>query len=176
MQALIDFLIRNLLALWPITQVDEWQAAMMVRNGRIHRVLSPGLHWRWWFIEKKVQYPATEVVLSLPTCSVTTRDGRAIAVDANFGYRLVDIAKNWRSIWNLEKTLTAAAAGIICSEMATKDWSELQGAARRDREAEIMASLNAFAAERGMVVARVHLVACVEARQHRHFVDGSLAR
>jgi regulator of protease activity HflC (stomatin/prohibitin superfamily) len=176
MQALIDFLIRNLLALWPIACVDEWQRAMMVRNGRIHRSLAPGLHWRWLFVERVIQWPASEVVLSLATASITTADGRAIAVDANLGYRLVDIAKNWRTMWSLEKSVVAMAAGIICSNLALRAWEELQGEQRKERERDILVALNATSVGFGVEVVRVHLVACVEARQHRHFVDGTLAR
>jgi len=176
MQALIDFIIRNLLALWPIAQVDEWKCAMMVRNGKIHRPLPPGLHWRWWFIEKKIDYPKTEVVLSLATCSITTSDGKAIAVDANLGYRLVDLATNYRTIWNAELTLKAMAAGVICSDLAQRPWLELQGTHRRDREADLLSTLRSATAQFGIEIVRVHLVACVEARQHRHFVDGALSR
>lgn len=176
MQALIDFIIRNLLHLWPIVQVDEWQLAMMVRNGLIHRTLAPGLHWRWWFIERKIQWPSSEVVLSLPTCSVTTADGRAVAIDANFGYCLRDIAKSWRSIWNMETSVKAAAAGILCSYAAKCAWADLQGENREQREADVLNALAAFGSTIGVEIRRVHLVACVEARQHRHFVDGALSR
>lgn len=174
MQALIDFIIRNLLALWPFTRIYEWEAAMMVRNGRIQRPLQPGVHWRWLFIEEKRIWPKTEVVVTLPTCSLTTADGIAIAIDANFGYRLTDIVLAWRSLWSMESSLKAAASGIFCSHLATKPWAHLQGHARSDREDELRAALIDFAAPRGLSIERVHLVACVQARQHRHFVDGSL--
>lgn len=149
---------------------------MMMRNGVIHRVLTPGLHWRWWFIERKIEWPTSEVVLSLPTCSVTTSDGRAIAVDANFGYCLIDIALSWRRIWNMEMSLKAAAAGILCSELAQRTWVDLQGDARKAREEEIRVALDTFGRTVGLTIPRLHLVACVEARQHRHFVDGALTR
>lgn len=176
MQALIDFIIRNLLAVWPIVQVDEWQAGMMVRKGRIHRPLGPGLHWRWLFIEKRIQWPRSEVVISLPTSSITTADGKAIALDANIGYRLVDIIRCWRNVWNLERSIAAAAAGIMCTELATRVWADLQGPRRSERERELRVAFSAMAETFGVEIVRVHLVACVEARQHRHFVDGSLAR
>jgi regulator of protease activity HflC (stomatin/prohibitin superfamily) len=176
MQALIDFIIRNLLALWPIAVVDEWHIAMMVRNGRIRRTLGTGLHWRWWFIEKKIEWPSSEVVLTLATASLTTADGRAVSVDANLGYRLRDIARSWRGVWNLETSIRGTASGVMCSLLATKRWAEFQGVSRVDREREIRETLNAALTSYGVEIVRLHLVACVEARQHRHFIDGSLAR
>lgn len=40
MQALIDFLIRNLMALWPLARVNEWNRAILVRLGKIRRETS----------------------------------------------------------------------------------------------------------------------------------------
>jgi regulator of protease activity HflC (stomatin/prohibitin superfamily) len=176
MQALLDFVIRNLLSLWPIVQVNEWERAAMVRNGRIQRALSAGLHWRWLFIERKIDWAGTEVVISLATCSITTRDGKAIALEANLGYRLIDIVKSKRSLWSMETSLKAAAAGVVCSELSQCAWTEMQGVNRKEREAALLATLKELAAPWGIEIVRVHLVACVEARQHRHFIDGSLSR
>lgn len=175
MQALIDFIIRNLLALWPIAQVYEWECGMMVRRGKIQRVLSPGLHWRWWFIDEKRTWAATECVISLPTGAVTTADGESIAIDGNLGYRLHDIVMSWRTCWNMDASVKALAQGVICSHLATRTWPELQGDARKTVEAHLVTLLNEQTAVWGIEVSRVHLVACVRARQHRHFIDGALA-
>lgn len=96
MQALIDFLLRNLRALWPIEAVDEWQRAILVRGGLIVRELEPGLRWRWPFLDRVVTWPASEVVLDLGTSTITTADGITAALSGNLSYQLVDMAKAWR--------------------------------------------------------------------------------
>jgi regulator of protease activity HflC (stomatin/prohibitin superfamily) len=176
MQALIDFIIRNLLQLWPIARVYEWQVAIMVRRGKIHRSLSPGLHWRWWFFDEARTYPAAECVVALAAGALTTADGRSIVVDGNIGYRMVDMARNYRACWNIEKSLAGLAAGVLCSELAQRHWPALAGVGRVQVENELKARLNRETESWGIEISRVHLVACVEARQHRHFVDGSLTR
>src|SRR3954470_1619512 len=104
---------------------------MMLRRGRIHRTLTPGLHWRWWFVDEKRTWSGTEVVITLPTGAVTTADGESIALDGNIGYRLVDIVQSWRTCWSIEASLKALATGIICSHIATRAWTEIQGEQRR---------------------------------------------
>src|SRR3954465_3240150 len=135
MQYLIDFIMRNLLQLWPIARVYEWEQGMIVRRGRIQRVLSPGLHWRWWLVDEKRVWPSTEVVITLPTGAVTTADGESIAIDGNVGYVLVEMLKSYRTVWSMDSSLKALAAGVICSELATRQWTDLQGDVRGAIEA-----------------------------------------
>lgn len=176
MQALIDFIIRNVLQLVPFARVYEWQVGMMVRKGRIQRDLAPGIHWRWWFIDEARTWPRVECVVSLSTGAVTTADGESIAIDGNIGYAMVDIAKAFRRVWNTEASVKALAMGIICSTIAQRPWRDLQGDSRAPLEAELLEKVNAATTEWGIAIKRVHLVACVRARQHRHFLDGTLGR
>lgn len=170
MQALIDFIVRNLLALWPIARVYDWQQAMIVRGGRIRRELSPGLHWRWLFLEEVKVWPSTECVVDLKTGAITTIDDVAVVLSANVGYRLESIRKAWATVWNLEESLRAVAIGRLSSYAAALEWADLTGD-RAELERQMLDDLNAAIAEWGLKVTRVHLTDCVKARQHRLFMD-----
>lgn len=172
MQALIDFIVRNLLALWPIARVYDWQEAMRVRNGRIKEELSPGLHWRWWFIDEVKVWPGNEVGLDLAAGSVTTSDGQAISVSANVSYRCVSIAKMYRALWNHESTLKLVAIGHIASECATMTWAQLRE--RRNLEASLLVSLNATMNVRGIEVISIRLTDCVPSHAQHLYHDGKV--
>jgi regulator of protease activity HflC (stomatin/prohibitin superfamily) len=173
MQALIDFIIRNLMSLWPIVRVNEWQVGMVVRAGRIQRELPPGLHWRWWFIEEVKTWPGNEVALDLDTAAVTTSDGHAIAVSANIGYRVISLRDMWRGLWNTEASLGKLALGIIATECARQEWEYLR-TQRVPLETELRATLNAQMGRWGVSIERVHLTDLVIAKPHRHYMDAPL--
>lgn len=170
MQALVDFIVRNLMALWPVALVKEWELAIMLRSGRINRSLGPGLHWRWWFIEEKKAWPGQEIVIDLPVGSCTSADGRTLTISANLGYKVTDYTTYLRSVWNGEASLKATAIGFLTSTVAGKEWAAL-ATDRKGLEAELRDSLGAVVAPWGVAITRVYLTDLVEARQYRLFGD-----
>lgn len=173
MQALIDFLIRNLLALWPIARVHEWKQGLLVRNGRIRRELPPGLHWRWWFIEEVLTWPANTIAQDLETAAVTTTDGTSVAISANYAYRMLSIAKMYRGVWNTEPTLNRLILGCIATHCAQEAWDYLQHN-RADLEARLVVAVNAKVTHWGVVVDTINLTDLVRVRPYRHYMDGKL--
>jgi regulator of protease activity HflC (stomatin/prohibitin superfamily) len=171
MQALIDFLIRNLLALWPVARVYSWQHAFRVRNGVAAEELSPGLHWRWWFVDEVRTWPSTQQALDLATASITTTDGYSISISANMAFRVTSIRAMWLNVWNTTATLSQRAIGEIASLCARESWDSL----RSDRSAlerNLVDALNALAGDWGIEILQVRLTDLVITRGHRHYLDG----
>lgn len=171
MQALIDFVIRNLLQLWPIARVYSYQQGMRVRRGVIREELAPGLHWRWWFVDEVQTWAATQQALDLATASITTADGVSVSVSANIGYRMTSIRAMYLNVWNTATTIRLLALGEIASHCARLSWAELRGP-RAAFEASLVGALNQRVTPWGLVVERVHLTDLVVTRGHRHYVDG----
>lgn len=172
MQALIDFLIRNLLAVWPVARVRSWEQGLRIRAGIAREDLPPGLHWRWPFVDEVRTWPANDIGLDLSTAAITTRDGVACAVSANCVYRMRSIRAMHLRLWNTETTLRQIAAGVMASTCAGKAWASLQ-ADRPALEAEIREAVNGALAEAGVEVLRLHLTDLVVVRPHRHYLDGA---
>lgn len=172
MQALIDFLIRNLLALWPLARIYSWQQGLRVRCGIVREELDAGIHWRWWFIDEVKTWPITTIAADLDTAAVTTRDEIAVAISANLAYRVSSVRRVFLGSWNTEIALKQIALGIIASYCASRSWSELT-TNRRQIEAHLVDELNSrVGTDWGLLIERVHLTDLVRARPHRHYVDG----
>lgn len=175
MQALVDLIVRNLMALWPIALVREWEIGILVRRGRIVRVLRCGLHWRWPFFDEVKTWPGNEVCLDLASGSVTTSDERCITVSANCRYIVEDPAKAWRSLWNFENSLRQAILGIVCSGCAARTWADLT-TDRRMLERALAAEVNAVTNEWGIRITAINLTDLVLSAARHHYSDGSLAK
>lgn len=171
MQALIDFIVKNLLAIWPVTRIDQWEHGLVVRGGHIQRTLGVGLHWRWPFVDVVKKWPANLIALDLPAASVTTRDGKSVAVSANLGYRVTSISLMWLNLWNSENTLAKITVGELASYCAGEDWAHL-ASERRKVETEIVQRLNERCSDWGILIESVRLTDLVATRGHRHYVDG----
>lgn len=173
MQALIEFLTKNILALWPIARVNTWECGLVVRGGNIQREIGPGLHWRWWFIDEVKKWPSNEIALDLATAAITTTDGKSVAISANLSYRVTSIDALWREVWNVETSLGKVALGEIATFCATKDWCGLQSE-REKLERSLEKQLNNRVARWGLLIVRVCLTDLVLARPHRHYLDTPL--
>ena len=172
MQALIDFIIRNLVAIQPWCRIDAWNTAVRVRWGILKEELTPGFHWRIPFIDEIRTYPRTECVADLKTAAITTKDGESVVVSGNVGFRCLSIRQMWETVWSADDSLRQLALGRLASECANREWSELHGEGRARLEAELRDAVNASVAQWGVEVTRVHLTDCVKSRQSRLFVDG----
>lgn len=170
MQALIDLIMRNLRTLWPLCRVYEWQLAMMVRNGRILRLLTPGLHWQWPFVDEVYTWTRAESAIDLASGGITTRDGIGLTLSGNLAYRAVNIVPLWTKVWGIEATLRNVALGIITSHCLALTWDEVR--ARDGIEATLLERIRTETAEWGVEITRLHLTDCIATRGHRHFVDG----
>lgn len=171
MQELIKFILDRLLALWPLALVNEWQLAMLVRNGRIMRDLGPGLHWRWPLVEQVTTWARTEISLDLPTAAITTADGVAVAVSANLGFRVVDLARCFRTVWNVQDSIGTIALGRIAATCSAFTFAQL--CVRGHAETTARAALAETMAPMGLGVERLHFTDCVRLRAHRLYHDGS---
>lgn len=170
MNALFEWIFKQISALWPLTIVEEWRCAFLLRNGIIIKDLTPGLHWRWLFIEKIITFPKSECGLDLGTSAIITRDGKSVVISANLGYRVTDLALNYRKLWHSENSLAKLALGRMASHCAGMSLEELQN--RVLTENQILENLNSMVCEWGLEIPRFHLTDCVTARSLRHYIDG----
>lgn len=175
MQALVDLIVRNLMALWPIAKVLEWETAILVRCGRIVRVLGHGLHWRWPFFDEVKTWPGNEVCIDLASGAITTSDGRCVTVSANCRYRLFNAALGWKMVWSFETSIKQSVLGILCTGCASRTWDELTKD-RRALEAALVQEVNDVTSAWGIRVTAMNLTDLVLSDARHHYSDGSLAR
>lgn len=169
LQALIDFVQRKFLALWPLAKVYTTQQAVRVRFGHLMPgELGPGLHWKLPIADEIWRVSVNERTIDLREGSVSTLDRKAIVVSGNLSYRIGSARTLWLNVHDFDNSLANLALGRICSDVARKGWDDL----RENREAleiALLARVNEEVASWGVEVTRLHLTDLVEARQYRMF-------
>lgn len=172
MQALIDFIIKNFLKIWPVSKVTEWSTAMRVRGGKIQsEIAKPGLVWRWPVLDEIVTYPTSEIGIDLDTATITTTDEKTVTISANLAYRCISIKQMWKGVWSTDVTIKNNALGEIAAQCAAMSWVDLRSN-RTEMERRLVAALNVRAKQWGVEVMHCNLTDLVQSRQYRHYVDG----
>jgi membrane protease subunit HflK len=174
LQALIDFLIRNLMALWPIARVYSWQIGLRIRNGVAREELRPGLHFRMLFIDEIIRCNVVENTVNLQTGSVVTVDDQTLSISANIAYRITSPKAMWLSVQEPDDSIADIALGKLISLCSKKTWHELKHN-RAQVERWLRDRLVSETKDWGIEITRVFLTDCVPAKQIRLFNDGATA-
>jgi regulator of protease activity HflC (stomatin/prohibitin superfamily) len=174
-QALINFIIAQWKALWPISRVYSWEKGLLIRGGIIRRELAPGLHVRWPVLDEVYRANCAEQTIDLPTAAVTTSCGKSVAASANLAYRTCSPKKLWSKVSNIERSVTNLTLGFLAGELTKRSWEDLTQR-RDDVQSELAAHMSKQLEPWGVEVTRVYLTDLVEARHYRLFGDAAAVR
>jgi regulator of protease activity HflC (stomatin/prohibitin superfamily) len=171
MQALVDFLIRNLARMWPVRRVNPWNGAMLVRGGKMRGALEPGLHWCWPFLDEVFLVISTEQAIDLPAGTAITTDGVSFAYSANLTYKVTDAPRNWSTVYNPDASIRNLAFGILSRSLAAHTWDELRER-RTSIEAAALAAIGAEVSAWGVATTRLQVTDLTTVRALKLFGDG----
>jgi regulator of protease activity HflC (stomatin/prohibitin superfamily) len=174
MQALIDFIVSNLLAMLPFVIVEEWECAMRVRFGKIIGDVKPGFVWRIPFLEDIVSEECTEQTLNLKTATITTTDEVSVTLSANISYRVVDIKKLWRNASDFDESLGNLLLGLLAHHCSKKTYDQLMHGRGR-LEPFLVKKLTEKVDKWGVEIVVLHLTDFVSARPYKHYIDGIIS-
>lgn len=154
------------LSLWIIVQ--PWETALRTRAGKRQRVLSAGFHWRIPILDHVVKQSSRARVSMVPTQTLTTRDGRTLAVGIGIGYRVTDIVALYGGFEHAEDTIVQVAADIIAG-FVTDAREELLNPL--DLSETVAAELGHFLAQHGLTEVTVRVTDFAFVRSYRLLQD-----
>jgi regulator of protease activity HflC (stomatin/prohibitin superfamily) len=126
-EKLIELLQASLESILPFVILADYQEGVLLRLGRFHRKLGPGLHWKIPFNFDTVLHddvkPRTERLSGL---AATTTDGKSVGFDAVITYSIADIRKALLEVHDLKDAIADTAAGVIGTELSNKEWGAIR--------------------------------------------------
>ena len=152
---LIDFLLSciRLFEFWIV--VDAYQKAVVLRFGRFHRELDPGLHWMVPFgIDRALTDSVVPRTINLGPQSLTTRDGRSVVVSAVVTCRVANIKQALLEVEGVNHAVRDASFAEIAGVVLRTDWERLSHA---DLGEELAAACHKRARKWGIEIIRVQL-------------------
>lgn len=112
----------GLLRWWVV--VAPWEQAVRVRMGKHVAVLRAGVHLRVPFVDRVFRQSIRRRFSSIPTQTVTTRDGKTVTVSGTMGYAIADIGKLYDTLHHAEDTITSEGQGVIARFVARNDFAD----------------------------------------------------
>lgn len=174
-QAIVDLIKDIWHALVPFVIIDEYERGVRLRFGKILPVAHPpGLHWRWWLIERVEAEPVNERTIDLPTVYITTTDQQTFALSANLYVQTFDPVLMWKRVDDHENSMSRAAAGELAEWAKTMDSFELSAVGAPELKKCLCKKIDTRTKRWGVATMEVQLTTCAPIDLRGHLVEGSL--
>jgi regulator of protease activity HflC (stomatin/prohibitin superfamily) len=112
-EKLIDLLTACWQRLCPLEIIEAYNRGVVLRFGRYHRTIEPGLHWKWPIVEDVVSVLACITTLPLSPQTLTTRDDVGVVVAAVVKYEISKPEPYVTDIWDQRDVLADVTMGAV---------------------------------------------------------------
>ena len=123
---LIEFLKDGLEFFHFVTIIDQFERGIVLRFGRLHRHLEPGLHWFWPLkCEEVLRHPIVVDTQELGEQSLTTSDAHSITLTGVITFQVSDVEAVLLRVQGERQALIDSASGIIGTKVLESSWAEV---------------------------------------------------
>lgn len=124
---LFDFLISILKFFQFLDVVDAYQAGVVLRFGKFHREVGPGLVWLLpFFIDKLVWDNVVIEPLSIGPQSLTTKDGKSVVISPIVYFRIVEPRVFLLDVEGRNVIVKTTTCSVTSLYVRKHTWAELQ--------------------------------------------------
>lgn len=117
---LIEFLLGLITDILPCFVVTEYNKAVVFRAGKFHKVADGGIHWKIPFIDQPDERTVITTTMSIPTQSITTKDGIQLVVKAVVKYNINDIKKHVLNVYDPIDAISDTTQGIVKEQITSR--------------------------------------------------------
>lgn len=124
MEALLAFVWKFILEVWPWTIIDNWELGLRVRLGKHLKALKPGVRVSLPFIDSILTESKTLKSTNLTEQTMRTLDRVNASVSGVIWYYIVDIEKLWMSVDDHEDSMSNLAMTALASKLGSIKFSD----------------------------------------------------
>lgn len=110
----------------PFIIIDAYQNGGVLRFGKYHRTLRPGIHWKIPFAEEVNTQNVCLTTIRTPPQSLTTKDDVNVVVASIIRYRLHDVEPYICEVTDEKDVLIDVTMGSIRKGVMALAWPELR--------------------------------------------------
>lgn len=138
-----------------LLHVPKGQRAIKFIRGRTEEK-GPGLHWYWPVTTTPSAYPVVRQVLSLPTQTLTTKDGRTVIAGAVVVYSIANLTAFMVENYDAEDSVGELSEAGVRKAVTERTFKQLQDA-QADVDSRLSARTQRLLAPLGVEVEYVRL-------------------
>lgn len=109
----------------PIFIIDQWEEAVVLRNGKFLKTVKPGLYCKRPFFDSVWKHTVITQSIDIPPQSVTTADNKNVVVKGIIRFNITDIKSFLTTITKPEDVLTDTTGGMIRDIIEDTAWVDI---------------------------------------------------
>ena len=125
---MFDRILDNLSKLWDFLKfcqiIKVYETGVVLRWGKVHRKVEPGLVWKWPVFEDLIEANSVLTTLRLSPQTLTTADGQSVVVTAIVKYWIEDIELYTTKIWDAVDVLADETMGTVRERIQKTSWAD----------------------------------------------------
>lgn len=162
---IVDFLLESLQAFKFFEVIEDYAEGVVLRFGRFHRQLGPGIHLVIpFYVERVLVDNVVPRTVNLPEQSLMTADGKCAVVSAVVTARIKSIRKALLEVEGVDDALKDSCGGQISSVVQSSTWDQLRSGEVTD---QLTKACRTQAFRWGIEIMQVQLVDVTLARSIR---------
>lgn len=140
-------------------QLDQQERAVVLRLGRFHEVVKPGLHWNWKFIDQVYPVNVTKVQSLSHKSVMLTEDENIVEVSISVQYRVADPEKYVLRVKSPEGSLEQATESALRHAVGGTAMGQIITEGREQIAVEVQQRLQQYldAYHTGILIAKVNI-------------------
>lgn len=146
----------RLIPRWTIVPATHGAVKFVMGNKIVP--LGPGIHWWWPAVTEMRPYPTCRQADTLPPQTITTRDGKVIAVGAMIIYSVSDIEALLGHTYNPDNTIQEIALTAMQDVLPALTWEELRSMPRGDLDVKLRQAAAKWLKPYGVKVIKMALI------------------
>jgi len=170
LEKIIDFILSLFWDFWPLFKVQVYQKCVVLRNGKIYRVVGDGLWWKLPFIDEPNHYTVVTTTIATKAQTVRTKDGKNITIRSIIKYSINDVALHIESINDSDDAIIDFAQGHTMTKISSLDYSECSDISAIS--SELTKKLRNEVKKYGIYIEQQTITDFVETRNYRLYNDG----
>jgi membrane protease subunit HflK len=140
-------------------QLDQQERAVVLRLGRFHQVVNPGLHWNWKFVDQVYPVNVTKVQSLSHKSVMLTEDENIVEVSISVQYRIADPEKYVLRVKSPEGSLEQATESALRHAVGGTAMGQVITEGREQIAVEVQQRLQQYldAYNTGIMIAKVNI-------------------
>lgn len=122
---LIDILILIWNDLWMFKIINQNEKGILLRMGKMKKILNPGLVFKIPFIDQVLQQYVQDDTIALPSQKLITKDGKGITITGMVLYSVEDVEPFILNASIPAQTISDITAGVISQQILELDYNEI---------------------------------------------------
>lgn len=121
---IVEFLLNLIDKIIPVFIIHPYQEAVVYWCGKYSKIVKGGIHFKFPFLNTYDKHTVVTTTLTIPSQSLTTKDGLQVVVKSVVKYKIDDIKPFILEVFDSTDAISDITQCIVKEQITQRDWKD----------------------------------------------------